>query len=317
LVAKDARAAMDWLRLRHPGLETWCHLCPVELDLSSPRFHRGEFGPAGGGDTLEPAYIAYVCLPDDAECLTAALALTRAGLLARGRPAVACLAREAGLAGLLRVWERGHGPSHNEERPTSWAGDDGLRAFSLLEHTCEPELVLGGAAEVLARALHEHYRAQHGLSDGAAAPDDPSLLPWEELSEEKRESNRAEADHIRVKLRAVGCGIAPLHDWEAGGFPFTPDEVEAMARMEHERWLSERLAHGWRPGPRDEARRTNPHLVPWEELDEESRAYNRAAVRLIPGLLLRAGLQVHRWTAAEPPPPEETEELVATVAFPK
>ncbi len=55
--------------------------------------------------------------------------------------------------------------------------------------------------------------------------------------------------------------------------------VDALARNTHEVWARERIADGWRPGPvRDDARREHPGLVPWAELPEIERRYDRTIV---------------------------------------
>ncbi|MEW5901432.1 MAG: hypothetical protein AB1715_08240 [Acidobacteriota bacterium] len=69
-----------------------------------------------------------------------------------------------------------------------------------------------------------------------------------------------------IGVAAVGCSVAPLADWDAGQFQFTPAEVELMAKMEHERWMAERLRSDWKslPGAKDIEKKTGPHVVPWE-----------------------------------------------------
>jgi hypothetical protein len=62
-----------------------------------------------------------------------------------------------------------------------------------------------------------------------------------------------------------------------------PDEVaavlERLARNAHEAWARERLADGWRWGPRrDEGAKLHPSLVPYDELPEEEKKYDRIAV---------------------------------------
>ena len=115
-------------------------------------------------------------------------------------------------------------------------------------------------------------------------------MAWPQLPEAIRESNRSQANHISDKLRAIDCDIVPLADWNAADFPFSPEETELMAKMEHERWSEERRAQGWSYGPRDETKKTNPSLLPWPELPTATRDWNRAAVREIPASLERAGL---------------------------
>jgi len=294
VVDRQVPSVMAWLRLRHPDLDRFCDLNAVEMDPASPEFQRAAFLEAGaGGEGFGPVTIAYVCLPDDSECLSAALALHRRGH-ANCLPVVACLVRDVGLASLLQG---------EEIRALEDADADTLFGFSLLERTCTPELVLGGTTEVLARAIHEHYLHRHaderdqGLASGATPA---NAVPWEALSEEWRESNRHQAEHIGQKLHAIGCSIAPVLDWGDGTFPFTPEEVETMAEMEHERWRDERVQQGWSYGPqRDEAKRTNPSLLPWNELPEEAREFNRDTVRRIPDMLRRSGFQVYRLTGSQ------------------
>jgi hypothetical protein len=45
--------------------------------------------------------------------------------------------------------------------------------------------------------------------------------------------------------------------------------------MEHRRWMGERLAKGWRYGPRDDCREQRTTFVPWAELTEDERRYDR------------------------------------------
>ena len=52
--------------------------------------------------------------------------------------------------------------------------------------------------------------------------------------------------------------------------------TEALARNVHEVWAATRIAQGWRFGPeRNDARKEHPCLIPYEELPEEERTYDR------------------------------------------
>ena len=186
------------------------------------------------------------------------------------------LTQSLGLAGLL-------------ER----ANTDGVRAFMALDFAMDPESLLGGTYEVLARAIHAGYVRQQQAS-GVTRTQNSSLVPWDELSDALRESNRDQASHIGVKLQSVGCGIAPLADWDAEDFTFTTGEVEVLAELEHERWVLQRQKDGWKPGPKDVDRKTTLYLVDWSELSEEVKEWDRQAVRNIPVLLARAGYQIVR-----------------------
>ena len=145
------------------------------------------------------------------------------------------------------------------------------------------------AGDQVARQLHEDYVSQR-RSDANPNPDDPSLAPWDRLCEDLKESNRQSADHIGVKLRAIGCVARPVAG-DVGGSIDEPD-VELLARMEHARWTAERLLAGWERGPKNVGLKLNPSIAPWSDLPDEIREYDRQFVRLIPTLLGRCGLKI-------------------------
>lgn len=165
-------------------------------------------------------------------------------------------------------------------------------------------------AERLAHAIHDTYGAVHenGMQAAVARGQVPggaaSLGPWDELPEEFKESNRAQAREIGERLAAIGCIMVPTFD-PTLDFALDDDEVQLLARLEHERWMDERTAQGFEFGP-VRGERTRPDLVPWERLSDEARMRNMQAVRRIPGMLDRAGFQVLRAGVgtqnAEPPP---------------
>jgi hypothetical protein len=145
--------------------------------------------------------------------------------------------------------------------------------------------------EILAQALHADYL--RGL--GPNQESNPSAVPWERLPAALRESNRQNVLDIGRKLQAVGCRMEPLSVEAMPLFEFTPAEVEQLSEMEHERWMAERIAAGWRASPhRDVQRKKTPYLVPYAQLPESVKEYDRATVRAIPGLLAGAGFAVTR-----------------------
>jgi len=280
LIEKDALQIKELLHLRHPELASVCDLVAYPLDVSTPESHRAAFLFDAQGRCDVTAI--YVCIEEDTLGLSWAL-----GLHHRVRqyriPIVVRLMQDTGLATLLHsVKKDGHAL-------------ETLHTVALLEHICQPELVLGGTHEVLARAMHEQYVAEQKAAEQSSQPN-PLVVPWEALPEEIRDSNRAQAMHISEKLKAVQCDIIPLTDWDAATFTFTETEEECLAQMEHERWMNERQRQGWTysDGPRNDVEKTNPHLVPWRELPEETRDFNRHVVRELPAFLARAGFQIAR-----------------------
>jgi len=71
--------------------------------------------------------------------------------------------------------------------------------------------------------------------------------------------------------------------------------VELMARNNHELWASRRMAEGWTVGPRrDDEKRQHPCLVPYEELPESEKEYDRVLVVQIVKTILSMGFGITR-----------------------
>jgi ryanodine receptor 2 len=66
---------------------------------------------------------------------------------------------------------------------------------------------------------------------------------------------------------------------ETAGIAFSPellDLTERLAENAHDVWAARRLKDGWRYGPnRDDARKTHPGLVPYLQLTEGEKEYDR------------------------------------------
>jgi hypothetical protein len=147
------------------------------------------------------------------------------------------------------------------------------------------------ARERVARTLHERYVAHRAAGEPASL-----AVPWDRLPEEARESNRGAADHIAVKLARIGCRITPSVLVSSADFVIEGRDLEEMAKLEHERWVDEKLRAGWRNGPRDDEERTHPSIVPWSDLSESEREKDREQVRAIPAVLESVGYAVTRDT---------------------
>jgi hypothetical protein len=247
------------------------------MNTGAPEFRRAGFlrDEEGRFD----ADSIYVCLDDDSAGLSAALALHHQ-FAGRDVVTVVRMSQETGLASLLREEEGG---------PDQFTT---LHAFGLLNRTCQPDLLFEGIHERLARAFHEDFRQQR-LAEGETPGTYPSTAAWEQVAERYRESSREAAAHIGVKLAIVGCELAPLKHAHPEPFQFTEDELDLLARMEHERWLEERQRDGWKYGEdRDEEEKFHPHLQPWEDLDSDVREFDRRSVVKMVDFLADAGFQI-------------------------
>ncbi|MBQ8022398.1 MAG: Ryanodine receptor Ryr [Bacteroidales bacterium] len=76
---------------------------------------------------------------------------------------------------------------------------------------------------------------------------------------------------------------------------FAPELVEALAAGVHEEWMQGRLQEGWVLGPRrDDRLKTHPCLVPYEELPESEKEYDRRTALKTLALICRLGFRVVR-----------------------
>jgi ppGpp synthetase/RelA/SpoT-type nucleotidyltranferase len=140
-----------------------------------------------------------------------------------------------------------------------------------------------------ARRIHENY-----LEEKRHENPDKAMQLFDKLTPDLQDSNRAQAQRAAGFLERVGyrvqraSGAAPLP-------VLTRDEIDRMAEMEHGRWVVERLESGWRYGRnRDPEKKQSPFLVPWTELTEEQRDWDRNAGREWPRILAEAGLEIVR-----------------------
>jgi hypothetical protein len=260
---------------RYPGLAAVCQVEALEVDRSSAGLAVGEsmLGPAGE----RPPTSVYVCLGDDAASFNAALTI-RHRLGTRAVPIVVQTTQEGGASAFLAA-DPGN-PLHAD-----------VSIVALLDLVAEPEVLLTGRNETLARAIHARYvedQRRAGVTTGTA-------VPWEQLTAPMQESNRRQAADIGRKLQAVGCVVESLGDSAAPPVEFTADEIEAMARLEHERWMADRREAGWHLGvTRDDATKVSPYLVPYDDLPDEIKDIDRTFVRDIPVRLATIGFAVRR-----------------------
>jgi len=121
-----------------------------------------------------------------------------------------------------------------------------------------------------------------------------NMQPWKKLAEPFQESSRQQAIYMVRILEAAGFQVGRPGGRSGSVTKFTPSEIERMAELEHGRWVVERLTAGWRLGPRDDAKRRHPMLVPWQDVPESTRRYDRDAVRAFPEVLKVQGLVITR-----------------------
>mgnify|MGYP002627913608 FL=1 len=69
--------------------------------------------------------------------------------------------------------------------------------------------------------------------------------------------------------------------------------VEEMAKNVHEVWAQTRISQGWSFGEeRNDAAKKHPSLVPYEELSEEEKTYDRNTSVQTLKLILKLGFKI-------------------------
>ena len=71
--------------------------------------------------------------------------------------------------------------------------------------------------------------------------------------------------------------------------------IEQMAKNVHEVWAQSRISQGWAYGPeRSDALKTHPCLVPYEDLPEEEKDYDRNTALGTLKLIVKSGFRISK-----------------------
>lgn len=117
----------------------------------------------------------------------------------------------------------------------------------------------------------------------------PEKVDWQTLL-----SGDDTGDHGRVpKPLAYVPDPVDTHEVEL------PDElsplIEAMAKNVHEVWSQNRMSEGWTYGPvRDDLCKKHPCLIPYEELPDSEKEYDRATSQETLKLILKSGFAISK-----------------------
>ena len=71
--------------------------------------------------------------------------------------------------------------------------------------------------------------------------------------------------------------------------------TERLAENAHDNWATRRMAEGWRWGPvRDDAAKRHPDLVPYDELAEAEKHYDRDTAMETLRAIIALGYRIER-----------------------
>jgi hypothetical protein len=148
--------------------------------------------------------------------------------------------------------------------------------------------------EQVARSIHDAYLEDHEAAGGD--PHHEAAAPWDDLPPHLRAQNLRQ---VRTNLRRasqLGFRLVPLAD--AGPdrvLELTADQVEVLARIEHDDWSRQKRSQGYRWGEErvvEGPAKTHPDLLAWEDLGEPAREKDRSPMRRLIAQLERAGLAI-------------------------
>ncbi len=271
----DAEGKVQHLINHQPELNNFVDFQPINIDLNAQNSVIDVLKRIEG---LESISRVYLCISNAVLSLKISLALRERNPFTN-IPFFVRVEKASGLADLFKT-------------PIVGVSDIGeLRLFDIHEETCSVDLVMGGAHELLARQLRENYLRSQNTSEADAL----LSLSWDQLSEAEKEANRGQASRIYRLLKSNNYQLSPRQRWDARNFSFSKEEVEQMAQHEHQLWCHWKRSIGWEYGPyRDDQLKTNPDLVPWEELPQIERKKNTDFIRALPRLLADMGFEIVR-----------------------
>ena len=149
----------------------------------------------------------------------------------------------------------------------------------------------------IARAIHEHYVEQRKAKD-EYKPDKPSHQEWDKLEARFVASNEAQADDIPRKIRRAGLWFRKRAGGASAGvsaLPLSDDEIEKLAREEHDRWVAKERSKGVVHGAGEpDSPLTHPCLLRWDDpaFPNSERAKDLDAVRAMPRYLAAPNFEI-------------------------
>jgi hypothetical protein len=149
----------------------------------------------------------------------------------------------------------------------------------------------------IAQAIHEHYVEQRKAKNEYKA-DKASHQPWEKLEPRFVASNEFQADDIPRKLRRAGLWIRKqtgVSSGNASALPLSNDQIEKLAREEHDRWVATERSKGVVYGTTsDKVPHTHKCILPWVDavFPPEEKEKDLDAIRAIPRYLAAANYEV-------------------------
>lgn len=195
-------------------------------------------------------------------------------------------------------------PEASAQKRRSYA----LIPFGGTDEVLNGQRLITSSLEGLAKNVHLVYES---IFADAEINVEKALASYNVFEVNKR-SNRANAMHIRYKLRMLGLDYTTDPEAEEVQLEdhLTPERLEALTRAEHDRWMAFLESEGWITASLDEVKayqasgvsagrhncpllKMHPYICPFEDLTarsaalglDDSTVYDRELIRRIPDIL--------------------------------
>jgi len=296
IIDRDAHDKKKSIIARYKAINTYCDIDDQEMELSSSKFYEAEF--LFDRNDQSTINTIFVCTAD--ESLNFATALYINQKLKNNSIPIA----------IRTVQRKGFADFFDDLSKLNAEHFRNLHAFPLVSCGCCIRTLIEGVNEVIAQALHDNYLMQKKMG-GTEPGSEPAMKLWKDLDLEFKEQNRDQAKKMGLNLQEKGYTIISRSDWDEPLFVFKDDGVlENLAILEHERWMNFMLGHGWQLGDsKDLEKKIHPNLIPWENLTEPVKDYDRNFIREYPSILALVDLKIVIIKELSPEKPGPSENL--------
>lgn len=171
--------------------------------------------------------------------------------------------------------------------------DDDTRQFNIDTYKNLPNIletiglkIIVNNIRLITAELHEYYNEVYNDDN-----------PFDDLDLDDKYFNYTQTGQMIKALNEKGYEIVPIDNKAEAITKFSPEELEFLAKNEHEQWCDYKTELGWKySDEKSIENKTNPKLIEWDKLDEETREFNKNTYINLPRLCSseRVGLKIIR-----------------------
>ncbi|MFW9928514.1 MAG: potassium channel family protein [Candidatus Thorarchaeota archaeon] len=280
IIDKEADKKISLMLKRYPYLDYLCAFKVINADINESEFFDSQVWSIENKNTET---IIFICF--DADNVGVSLALSLLPILKKDNvPIFVQTNADAGLATILR--------SKEIFRLTG----SPIVPFGIMNEICNKGLLINPKIDFIAKKFHENY-IEHQKVINIDASTNHFTDNWDFLSEERKDSYRQKVKTVEIFLNIINYRIIPKNSETKNIATFNEEESLLLGKMEHSRWLVDRILNGWRfeKGRKNMDLKTNPFLVEWTELSEGTKKWNIDQMKQIPEILDSCQLMLEKF----------------------